>query len=188
MSFVLTVWKNVIENYTDTYPSTEDGYGRAYWKARECAAGFGADLSRFADVWPDLGSLHPVATRIGGGVSISVRYVDEDVVSVSHAQRRLAATRHANPYIESSHVVIQAALLVSDEEKERFDCAHDNGDLLGVKIAAVECTDLMRTDLSPADRLTRLHVTCDTEADLRLALFYIANPESALDEDDEDDE
>lgn len=75
MKFRLTVWKTVHENYSKEYPGTPEGYGEALKKAKERVSVMGGSPDRVAEVWPDLGSPFPVATRVGGDVTVSVQYL-----------------------------------------------------------------------------------------------------------------
>ena len=76
-TFRLTVWRDVASNLERVFPASPDGYGRAFDVAQVVLSDFGAtteDAARFVELWPDLGSEHPTAARIGD-CAVSVQWI-----------------------------------------------------------------------------------------------------------------
>ena len=72
--FRVTVWRDVARNWSADYAGNASGYGRAFARAQYYTERFGGNVQRLREVWPDIGSTHPVATRCGK-TTASVQYL-----------------------------------------------------------------------------------------------------------------
>jgi hypothetical protein len=73
----VTVWRDIRANWSQVYPGTPEGYGRAYQRARQLVKKFGGDVEVFDSRWPDAGSQYDTAIPVGRAptVLLSVAYV-----------------------------------------------------------------------------------------------------------------
>jgi hypothetical protein len=74
-TFRASVFLDVRQNWSASFPATPDGYGLAFRRSRLMVAKFGGDITAFENEWPDLGNFAGTAAAVGGGVLASVQWI-----------------------------------------------------------------------------------------------------------------
>jgi hypothetical protein len=73
-TFRASVWCDVRNNWSASFPATPDGYGMAFRRGRAMVAKFGGSVAAFESGWPDLGNAAGTALSLGGGCFASVQW------------------------------------------------------------------------------------------------------------------
>jgi hypothetical protein len=73
-TFRVSVFVDVRNNWSASFPATPAGFGRAFNRARAMVAKFGGDIDVFVSEWPDMGSEAGTAVSVGGGCLASVQW------------------------------------------------------------------------------------------------------------------
>ena len=73
-TFRVTIWLNVRENWSASFPATSEGFGTAFRRARVMVAKFGGSVDVFESEWPDMGNEAGLSVSVGGGCLASVQW------------------------------------------------------------------------------------------------------------------